>query len=121
MNRKYSLGFSTLNNEVVISELPIEGALPEWLSGTLIRNGPAKFEAGNKKLRHWFDGFAMLHQFAFQDGKVSYANKFLESDAYRYVKAKGKMGYSEFATDPCRSIFNVFFKHSLHALPIMLT
>ncbi|WP_284700061.1 carotenoid oxygenase family protein [Coxiella burnetii] len=31
----------------------------------MIRNGPAKFEAGNKKLRHWFDGFAMLHQFAF--------------------------------------------------------
>ncbi|MFQ6275025.1 carotenoid oxygenase family protein [Coxiella burnetii] len=30
-----------------------------------MRNGPAKFEAGNKKLRHWFDGFAMLHQFAF--------------------------------------------------------
>ncbi|WP_264770331.1 carotenoid oxygenase family protein [Coxiella burnetii] len=99
-----------MNNEVVISELPIEGALPEWLSGTLIRNGPAKFEAGNKKLRHWFDGFAMLHQFAFQDGKVSYANKFLESDAYRYVKAKGKMGYSEFATDPCRSIFKRFFQ-----------
>nr|WP_080514523.1 carotenoid oxygenase family protein [Coxiella burnetii] len=69
MNRKYSLGFSTLNNEVVISELPIEGALPEWLSGTLIRNGPAKFEAGNKKLRHWFDGFAMCISLRFRMGR----------------------------------------------------
>nr|WP_264769816.1 carotenoid oxygenase family protein [Coxiella burnetii] len=34
----------------------------------------------------------------------------MESDAYRYVKVKGKMGYSEFATDPCRSIFKRFFQ-----------
>ena len=30
-------------------------------------------------MRHWFDGFAMLHRFGFADGKVSYANRFLES------------------------------------------
>jgi len=107
-NRKFSLGFSTLDKEVVIEELPIKGTLPSWLSGTLLRNGPAKFEVGNKKLRHWFDGFATLYKFSFKNGKVSYANKFLESKAYRYTKEKGEIGYSEFATDPCRSIFKRF-------------
>ncbi len=107
-NRKFSLGFYTLDKEVTIQELPITGTLPGWLSGTLVRNGPAKFEVGEKKLRHWFDGLAMLHKFSFHHGKVSYANKFLESKAYRYTKEKGTLGYSGFATDPCRSIFKRF-------------
>ena len=29
-------------------------------------------------MRHWFDGFAMLHRFGIADGEVSYANRFLE-------------------------------------------
>ncbi len=108
MNNKFSLGFSSLDKEVVIDELPIKGVVPSWLSGTLVRNGPAKFEVGEKKMNHWFDGFAMLHKFSFKNGKVSYANKFLESKAYKYTKEHGKINYSEFATDPCRSIFKRF-------------
>lgn len=107
-HKKFSLGFSTLHKEVVVERLPVRGIIPEWLSGTLVRNGPAKFEVGKKKLRHWFDGLAMLHKFSFQHGKVSYANKFIESKAYKYAKEKGEIGYSEFATDPCRSIFKRF-------------
>lgn len=105
IQKKYALGFSTLDKEVTCKNLSIEGVLPTWLSGTLFRNGPAKFEVGKKKLQHWFDGYAMLHSFSFHEGKVSYANKFLESTAYKTVKEKGQMEHSLFATDPCRSIF----------------
>ncbi|MBI1838858.1 MAG: carotenoid oxygenase family protein [Candidatus Colwellbacteria bacterium] len=107
-NRKFGLGFSSLDKIVSIEQLPVTGTVPAWLSGTLVRNGPAKFEVGKKKLRHWFDGFAMLHKFSFEHGKVSYANKFLESRAYTYAQEKETVGYSEFATDPCRSIFKRF-------------
>ena len=41
-----ALGFSTLEHETVIDELPLSGSLPEWLSGSLLRTGPAKFEVG---------------------------------------------------------------------------
>ena len=34
-------------------------------------------------MNHWFDGLAMLHRFSIADGEVSYANRFLESRAYR--------------------------------------
>ena len=37
-------------------------------------------------MNHWFDGFAMLHRFSFADGDVSYANRFLESRAYRAAR-----------------------------------
>jgi carotenoid cleavage dioxygenase-like enzyme len=100
----YSEGFSTLDAEIDLDSLSIEGAIPEWLTGTLLRNGPAKFEVGEKPLRHWFDGLAMLHKFSFDGGRVSYANRFLRTDAYRAAEA-GRISYSEFATDPCRSTF----------------
>jgi beta,beta-carotene 9',10'-dioxygenase len=105
MINKFQLGFSTLEEELNIASLLVKGTIPKWLSGTLIRNGPAKFEVGKEKFRHWFDGLAMLHKFAFKDGKVSYANKFLESNAYKSAMETGKISYKEFATDPCRSIF----------------
>lgn len=100
------LGFTTLENEVVLDGLLVSGKIPSWLSGTLIRNGPAMFEVGRQKFNHWFDGLAMLHKFSFTDGKVLYANKFLNTRAYKKAKETRKISFSEFATDPCRSIFS---------------
>jgi beta,beta-carotene 9',10'-dioxygenase len=77
-----ALGYTSLNEEITVDSLPVQGTLPGWLNGSLLRNGPAKFEVGEEHFRHWFDGLAMLHRFTFQDGTVSYANKFLQSEAY---------------------------------------
>jgi beta,beta-carotene 9',10'-dioxygenase len=98
-------GFESLDKETRIESLPIEGSLPPWLAGSLIRTGPAKWEVGEQRMNHWFDGFAMLHRFSFVDGSVSYANRFLETRAYRAARERGELAYSEFATDPCRSLF----------------
>jgi beta,beta-carotene 9',10'-dioxygenase len=100
----YVVGLTTLESERELDSLPLEGSMPEWLTGTLLRTGPAKFEVGERPLRHWFDGLAMLHKFSFGGGRVSYANRFLRSDAYRQAE-QGRIAYSEFATDPCRSLF----------------
>jgi len=29
-----------------IDDLPVRGEIPAWLTGTLVRNGPAQFEVG---------------------------------------------------------------------------
>jgi beta,beta-carotene 9',10'-dioxygenase len=106
-------GFSSLDSELELQKLPVTGLMPEWLSGTLVRNGPAKFEVGKQSYRHWFDGLGMLHKFSFQNGEVTYANRFLRSQAYQQAMKSGKITFSEFATDPCRSLFgrvlSVFF------------
>ena len=47
----------------------------------------------------------MLHRYSFADGRVSYANRFLGSRAYEESRRTGKVGFSEFASDPCRSLF----------------
>ncbi len=102
----YALGFTSLEREVRLPSLPIEGRVPRWLSGALLRNGPAKFEVGAERFNHWFDGLAMLHAFSFRGGRVSYANRFLRSSAYEAWKTEGRIRYSEFGTDPCRKIFS---------------
>lgn len=103
---EHALGFTSLKEETRIPRIPVEGRIPEWLSGALLRNGPALFEVGERSFNHWFDGLAMLHAFSFHDGRVSYANRFLRTSAYRAWKDEGLIRYSEFATDPCRSVFS---------------
>lgn len=102
----YDLALRKTERELNIESLPVTGRLPEWLQGTLIRNGPGTFEVGPDRYRHWFDGLAMLHKFSFGGGRVSYANKFLDTRSYRAAMETGRIAYSEFATDPCRSIFS---------------
>jgi carotenoid cleavage dioxygenase-like enzyme len=98
-------GFDSLEEETRLEGLAVEGRLPTWLQGSLIRTGPAKWEVGERAMNHWFDGLAMLHRFSFAGGEVSYANRFLETRAYRAARDRDEIAYSEFATDPCRSLF----------------
>jgi beta,beta-carotene 9',10'-dioxygenase len=99
------LGFRSLEEETAVDRLPVSGELPPWLTGALVRVTPAGLEAGDRRVDHWFDGLAMLNRFGFADGRVSYRNRFVESDAYRAVATDGKLRHGGFATDPCRSIF----------------
>jgi len=98
------LGFGE-SPETVIDDVVVQGTLPDWLTGTLLRNGPGTFHVGTERYRHWFDGLAMLHRFTIQGGKVSYASRFLEGRTRDEATTTGRIPYSEFATDPCRSLF----------------
>lgn len=103
--RSAALGLTALDDETTVDELPLAGELPTWLSGSLLRTGPATWQAGRTRLRHWFDGLAMLHRFTIADGSVSYANRYLDSRTRRASNSAGELTYGQFATDPCRSIF----------------
>lgn len=100
-----------LLEETANHPLPTTGTIPSWLSGTLVRNGPVTVKIHNHTNDHWFDGLAMLHAFSFSDGKVSYTNKFLRTDAYRSVFDEGSLNYLGFAVDPCRSLFKRFLSY----------
>jgi beta,beta-carotene 9',10'-dioxygenase len=81
----FQKGLSNLDQEINRGSLPVQGHIPEWLSGHLFRNGPAHFNGG-----HWFDGLAMIHKFSFSNGKVSYANRFLRTEAYHRTMECGQ-------------------------------
>ena len=42
----YQRGFQTLERETSVAALKVEGRIPDWLTGTLLRMGPARFRVG---------------------------------------------------------------------------
>ncbi len=102
--------FQSLKNEITLPKLETQGTIPSWLNGTLVRNGPAQFETSTETISHVFDGLAMLHAFSFDNGNISYANKFLKSNYYKTATTTGSIGQG-FAQDPCSLIFKRFFSY----------
>ncbi|MCQ4332796.1 carotenoid oxygenase family protein [Natronomonas sp. F2-12] len=95
----FDLGFGSLGAEVSDRTLSVEGTVPGWLSGALIRNGPGKFEFGGRRVSHWFDGLALLRRYGFDDGIVTYTSRFLRTEAYRNATEGSGAKAGEFATD----------------------
>jgi carotenoid cleavage dioxygenase-like enzyme len=98
-------GFADQRTEIAVDELEISGEIPRWLTGSLLRTGPARWDLDGGSVAHWFDGMAMLHRFAIADGKVGYRNRKVLGNAGRAVEETGRLHYREFATDPCRTAF----------------
>lgn len=92
---------------------PIEGILsgqiPDWINGSLLRNGPGSIKVGSMMYNHLFDSSALLHRFNIENGTATYQCRFLKSDAYRKNQAANRIVVTEFGTacvpDPCQSIF----------------
>ena len=95
-----------IHDEVTQQTLSVQGDIPYWLHGTFVRNGPVSLEVDDKKMAHWFDGLAMLHAFTFHNGKVTYTNKFLRSDAYNTVFMKGSLNFLGFDSLPPHPVWD---------------
>lgn len=97
------------------NEEPIEfrGIIPQWLKGTLYRNGPGANEIGNDlttSVNHAFDGFGYIQKYTF-DGEaqtVRFRGSFIKSHAYTKALKDGRSTVRHFGTDPCKSIFGRF-------------
>lgn len=113
MSSAFLMGFSSQQDQVAALRLELQCSnnknLPDWswLTGRLIRNGPSLFDVEQYKLRHWFDGMAMLRKFEFSNGKIWYTNQFLNSQAYQKAIKNGELAYREFATEPHTTFFKV--------------
>ncbi|XP_037074586.1 retinal Mueller cells isomerohydrolase-like [Pollicipes pollicipes] len=89
----------------------LAGQLPAWLHGSLYRNGSGIKEVGPDRYNHLFDGLACVHKFHIDGpaGRVTYQNRFLDSNHYRANMAANRIEASEFGTlgrqDLCRSLF----------------
>jgi len=90
-------GFHSLTTEVHDHHPTFEGTISGWLSGTLVHNGPARFEAGDHRVNYWFDELAMFRRYAFIDDQLQYSNRFLRTDAYG--EAMGGRLTGQFGTD----------------------
>ncbi len=83
----------------LISLLRLSGKIPEWLEGSLIRNGTGIFEIGETKMNHLFDGLSVINRFVIDghgEGKATYQNCILKSDTYKDSKAANRLTMHQF-------------------------
>lgn len=115
------LGLQTVPEVPDFIELPISGNLPSYLGkSTLYRQGPGRYEVTHsdgivRNSRHWFDGMALLHQFAIDgpSNKVSYRSKYQANGLARTIESVPSNKYPDFTfgpSDPCKTIFGKFFQ-----------
>lgn len=62
------------------------------------RNGPGRFEFGNKAYTHVFDGAACVHKFKINNGQVFYSNRLLETKCYNKIISENRL-LPAFGTD----------------------
>jgi carotenoid cleavage dioxygenase-like enzyme len=99
MEPSYTAGLESMRREFDRVDCAVDGTIPAWLSGTLLRNGPGLFEVDGRSLNHWFDGLAMLRRFRIADGEVTISNRFLRSREYEHVTETGELRCDQFGTN----------------------
>lgn len=77
----------------------VEGRWPAELRGTFYRNGPARFERGGERYRHWFDGDGMAQAWHIDAGNVRHEACFVRTQKYVEESASGRFLYPAFGTD----------------------
>ncbi|KAF7703292.1 beta,beta-carotene 15,15'-dioxygenase [Silurus meridionalis] len=99
----------------------LKGCLPEWLQGTLVRNGPGLFSFGETSYNHWFDGMALLQSFTIKKGEVTYRSKYLRSDTYNSNMEANRIVVSEMGTmaypHPSKNMLSKMVTFINHTVP----
>ena len=84
--------FAPVADELVLDDLPVEGAIPTDLNGVYLRNGPnQQFEP--KGSHHYFDGEGMIHSGVFRNGSFSYRNRWIRTEGWLKNDAAGEELY----------------------------
>jgi carotenoid cleavage dioxygenase-like enzyme len=96
--RRYQTFLLGFQNCAEINEpvsLEVQGEIPNWITGQLIRNAPSVYTlpvdgGGHHEIKHWFDGLSFLHRFEVEKGTVRYSNRFIAKKAAEYVAKHGR-------------------------------
>jgi carotenoid cleavage dioxygenase-like enzyme len=73
--------YAPVFEENVFTAMTVIGEVPRDLNGVYLRNGPnPRFRPQGRY--HWFDGDGMMHAAHFENGRVTYRNKWLRTDAF---------------------------------------
>jgi len=85
--RQFSTWFEDRPEEVPVPvKLQVEGgAMPEYVRGSLIRNGPALWRGKDRAYEHAFDGLAKLSKYSINDTTITFSTKFIKSEWYKKI------------------------------------
>jgi carotenoid cleavage dioxygenase len=79
-NRYLQGNFGPVREEVTATDLAVSGALPSYLDGRYLRNGPNPVVDPDASTYHWFIGSGMVHGVRIRDGRAEwYRNRYVRS------------------------------------------
>ncbi len=76
----------------------VEGRLPDWLRGTYYLNGPARFERGGLRYRHWLDGDGLVSALTFAADGVECRHRFVRGRKLEAEQQAGRFLFRAFGT-----------------------
>jgi carotenoid cleavage dioxygenase len=77
-NRYLEGDYAPLDREYTLTDLEVTGALPDYLDGRYLRNGPNPVGEIDPALYHWFIGDGMVHGIRIRDGRAEwYRNRWV--------------------------------------------
>ena len=82
--------YAPLRMESDLNDLIVEGEIPQDLYGSYYRNGPDPQFPPMGGNYHWFGGDGMIHAFHFENGKVSYKNRWIQTSKWKQERKAGK-------------------------------
>lgn len=76
-------------DESVFADLPVIGEVPADLNGLYVRNGPNAYYRPDWRY-HAYDGDGMLHAAQFDNGRVTYRNRWIQTAALQEERLAGR-------------------------------
>lgn len=77
---------------------PASGQVPEWLRGAYYVNGPARFERGGQRMKHWLDGDGMVCSMRFAADGIRFTSRFVRTTKLQEEDTAGRFLYRAFGT-----------------------
>ncbi len=90
--------FINVPEEFSATRVKFDKPLPEGLSGTLYRNGPARMQRGDTRYNHWFDGDGMVHAFKLQGNDLVHKGKMVATARSIAEEKAGRFLWGGFGT-----------------------
>ncbi|WP_099021000.1 carotenoid oxygenase family protein [Mycolicibacterium palauense] len=70
--------YAPIREEFTLTDLEVDGAIPDYLDGRYLRNGPNPVGEIDPDLYHWFIGDGMVHGVRIRDGRAEwYRNRWV--------------------------------------------
>jgi len=85
-------GYAPVQDELTVETLPIRGEVPREIAGVYMRNGP---NPAYPPISYFypFDGDGMIHALYFENGRVSYRNRFVLTAGLKAERRAGRAIY----------------------------
>ncbi len=103
-------GYAPIETEIIATDLEVVGEIPRDIAGAYVRNGPnQRFQPYGRY--HIFDGDGMLHAIRFEDGEISYRNRFIRTEGFLAEGEAGGSVWPGLMDAPDRSLAKAWGSH----------